>query len=394
MPDRQERLKVLHVIPSVAACRGGPSKAVVEMVSTLCELGVEAEIATTNDNGPAELDVKLNTLDDYKGAPTRFFKRFSPPIAAVREFAYSSSFKHWLSDNITRYNLIHVHAIFSYCSSYAMYLARKNGIPYIVRPIGQLQRWSLQQSPAKKNLYLRLIEKTNLEAASAVHFTAESEKLEAQERLTLSGKVIPLGINIPSSTELTKRDLMLACGAIETEITILYLSRLHEKKGLELLMQALSRIKTSDFKLLIAGNGTPEYTSKLRSLSGELGLDNKCYFLGHVEADTKAAVLQYSTLYALTSYSENFGISVLEAMVSGLTPLVSNQVALSSTIAERRLGLVCSTEVDDIESQLRHAFANRQEIESMGNTAQQYAVRHFSWQSISRQLISLYKSIV
>ncbi|MBL4670819.1 MAG: glycosyltransferase, partial [Arenicella sp.] len=195
MFDKTARLKVLHVIPSVAACRGGPSKAVIEMVSSLRKHGIDAEIATTNDDGPNNLEVSLNSLIDYSGVPVRFFKRVSLPIAPIREFSYSLSFTRWLSRHITDYDVVHVHAIFSYCSSYAMYLARKKGMPYIVRPIGQLQNWSLQQARAKKKLYLNAVEKANIESASAVHFTAEAEQRESNQEFNLRGHIIPLGID-------------------------------------------------------------------------------------------------------------------------------------------------------------------------------------------------------
>ena len=185
MQSRHQGLKVLHVIPSIAPCRGGPSKAVIQMVSSLRTNGIDAEIATTNDNGTDELDVELNARIDYLGVPVRFFKRFSPPINAIREFAYSRSFTAWLSRNINNYDVVHIHAVFSYCSSYAMYLARRKRIPYVVRPIGQLQHWSLAQSKAKKEWYLRVIERANLEAAPVVQFTAENEQLESCQHFEL-----------------------------------------------------------------------------------------------------------------------------------------------------------------------------------------------------------------
>jgi len=377
MSNKAKRLKVLHVIPSIADCRGGPSKAILKMVASLREAGVDAQIATTNDDGP-------------------FFNRFSPPINAVREFTYSGDFSRWLKTHINEYDILHIHAIFSYCSTYAMLLARKKSIPYIVRPIGQLQDWSLQQSPIKKSLYLRLLERANLESASGIHFTSEAEMLEAEQHFKLRSKVIPLGIPMPDRIQL--KNVKYAANNESVEVTILYLSRLHQKKGLELLMQALARFKQVDFKLLIAGDGKPAYKDKLTSLAESLGLNKgasqtKCQFLGHVDGGQKAALLQGSDLFALTSHSENFGLSVLEAMAHGLTPIVSNGVALSECIDQHKLGLVCSIDTDDIESKLNFAFTHPQEIKSMGRKAQQYAFDNYSWPNIADQLKSFYKTI-
>lgn len=396
MLDKAAQLKVLHVIPSVAACRGGPSKAVIEMVSSLRKQGVDAEIATTNDDGPNNLDVSLNSLVDYKGVPVRFFKRALPPIAALREFSYSMSFTRWLNCHITDYDVVHVHAIFSYCSSYAMYVARKKGVPYVVRPIGQLQNWSLQQARTKKKLYLKTIEKANIESASAVQFTAEAEQSESKQQFNLSGHVIPLGVDLPASVTLSKNQLFECLGIpeVQSAVAILYLSRLHPKKGLELLMQALSKIDNNDYCLLIAGDGEAGYKGKLSALSQQLEIADNCIFLGHVDGRIKTALLSHADIYALTSYSENFGISVLEAMASGLTPVITDGVALSKVVDENQLGYVCSANVDNIEVTIRTAFANQKELPAMGEKASRYTLENYSWQSIAKRLESLYLSIV
>ncbi len=394
MPNRQGAIKVLHVIPSVAECRGGPSKAVIEMVSSLNQAGLDAEIAATNDNGPTQLDIILNELIDYKGVPTRFFKRFSPAINGVREFSYSRDFAQWLDNNIENYDLIHVHAIFSFCSSYAMYAARRTSTPYIVRPIGQLQEWSLMQSRVKKKLYLNIIERTNLQSASAIQFTSEVEELESGKQLNLKGQVIPLGINACAKSETSKIDLAQSLGISEHVPILLYLSRLHKKKGLELLMQALSQIDSPKAHLLIAGDGEADYKQQLTSLTSNLGLTNNCTFLGHVDGDKKNTLLQHADFYALTSYSENFGISVLEAMANGLTPIVSNEVALSEIISQQELGLVCTTDPSDIEAQLRFALNNLEQMKLMGAKAQNFVSTKYSWTTIAKQLESLYLSII
>ena len=393
MQSRRQRLKVLHVIPSIAPCRGGPSKAIIEMVSSLRSNGIDAEITTTNDNGRDELDVELNARIDYLGVPVRFFKRFSPPINAIREFAYSRGFTAWLSRNINNYDVVHIHAVFSYCSSYAMYLARRKRIPYVVRPIGQLQHWSLAQSKTKKEWYLRIIERANLEAASAVQFTAENEQFESCQHIELNGTVIPLGINSPESAKAPKSKTRRQWQINDADFVVLYLSRLHEKKGLELLMQAMAAIEAPDLKLLVAGDGSPSYRTKLNALSKSLNLDKRCTFLGHVEGTDKNDLLHYCDLYALTSYSENFGISVLEAMAHGLTPLVSEGVALSTIIKQHQLGLVCTTNVSSIEAQLRYAITNREKIQALGRQAQHYSDTHHSWSRIAEQLRSLYLSL-
>lgn len=395
MSNKAKRLRVLHVIPSVAPCRGGPSKAIIEMVAALGDLDIDAEIATTNDNGNTELDVELNKLIVYQGVPIRFFKRFSPNLNAIREFSYSKSFKVWLAKHIENYDLVHVHAIFSYCSSYAMSLARRRSIPYIVRPIGQLEAWSLEQSKLKKAIYLKVVEEANIEAASAVHFTADSERDQAIERFAkLKASVIPLGLDlptlIPGAAKLASKYWQISTNTP----CMVYLSRLHPKKGLELLLKALSKSELNDVQLLIAGGGDPAYVSDLKALCRTLKLENQCRFIGFIEGKQKRILYQRADLFCLTSHSENFGIAVLEAMANGATPLVSNEVALSSEIRQNALGYVCELDAEDISKNLVLAMSDLTQTRELGVNARGYVEDNFQWARIANDLRRLYQRVI
>ncbi len=391
--NQSQTLSVLHVIPSVAPCRGGPSKAVIEMVAALKVNGVDAEIATTNDNGLGVLDVELNKKLAHNNVPVRFFKRYSPPFHAIREFAYSGDFKHWLKQNIANYDLVHVHAVFSFCSSYTMALARKTNTPYVVRPIGQLQKWSLKQAALKKRLYLKVIERKNIESASAIHFTASSEKLEAEQLFALNSHVIPLGIKPPQASSWSKQQLLDRLETKDSQLNLLYLSRLHEKKGLELLMLAFKELNT-DVKLWIAGDGESAYRQHLVQYAEKLGLSERCCFIGHVDGEYKNALLQHADLFVLTSYSENFGIAVLEAMSAGLAPLITRGVALSDVVEEKTLGLVCEPDKADIKDKLAFATNNKETLNKLGRAAANYTQSNYSWEEISKRIKQLYSSVI
>ncbi len=391
----RKTMKVLHVIPSVSPLRGGPSKAVIEMVKALIEVGVEAEIATTNDNGSKVLNVPLNELSEFHQAPVRFFKRYSPPVNMVREFAYSGDFRHWLKVHISDYDVIHVHAIFSFTSSYAMYLARSRNIPYIIRPIGQLEHWALSQSQWRKQLFLSLFERKNILGASAIQFTADSERQQALTTLPElkrndRARAIPLGIN-PSPIRKDASQTIRQRYAIPAgKKVLLYLSRLHKKKGLELIIDALKHTGNEGWYLLIAGDGEPSYVSQIMQKVQQNQLQKRCSFIGFIEGENKQTLLQGADLFALTSYSENFGIAVLEALESGTPVLISKDVALSSVVESEQLGLVCDTNIESIAKALQIGL---EDISDLGERARSYVSTNYHWPVIAAQLNALYKEL-
>ncbi|XGV97083.1 MAG: glycosyltransferase [Leptolyngbya sp. BL-A-14] len=389
-------MKVLHVIPSVSPLRGGPSKAVLQMVQALCEQGIEAAIVTTNDDGDGLLDVPLNEWLAYPSdapVPVRFFPRFSPPIPAIREFAFSGALATWLWQHIAEYDLVHVHAIFSCSSTIAMTIARLQNVPYVVRPLGQLCHWSLQQGNRKKQLYLNLIERANLNHAQAIHFTSEQEQQEAVALgLNAPGFVLPHGLVMPSLLPDAKVRLRETLDLPADEPIILFLSRLHPKKGLDYLIPALSQLQEHHFTFVLAGNATPDYEIEIQQLLESAGLTACTRRMGFVTGEQKALLLQGSDLFALTSHSENFGIAVLEAMANGLPVLITPGVALASLVERSHLGWVTPLEQEAIVATLELLFKQPALLQEVGNRAQTIVRQQYTWNHIATSLIQQYQS--
>lgn len=388
-------MRILHVIPSIAPVRGGPSQAVLAIVNALQLQAISAEVATTNDNGLMLLDVPLQQCCNYENTPVWFFPRFSPNIYALREFAFSSSLTDWLWKNIKNYDLVHVHAIFSYPSTIAMAIARHHQIPYLVRPLGQLCQWSLQQSQRKKQIYLNLIERANLNHSAALHLTSWQEQQDiAQLHLNPPSFILPHGLTIPALIPNADQQLRQHLKLPDDEPILLFLSRLHAKKGLDHLIPALSKLKHHRFRFIIAGSGSPDYEQTVRQLVAQTGLSDRTHFTGFVTGELKQLLLQGSDLFMLTSHSENFGIAALEALAVGLPAFVTPGVALASVVQDQQLGYVTDLETTAIIQTLEDYFTHPEAAKIIGDRARQFILENYTWDKIATQLIEVYQSIL
>ena len=388
-------MKVLHVIPSIAHVRGGPSQSTIEMVRALRSQGVDAEIATTNDNGPDLLEVPLRQRIEYEQVPVWFFSRFSPSIKSLREFAFSSQLTSWLWQHITDYELLQVHAIFSYASTVAMAIARLRNLPYVVQPHGLLCNWSLQQAARKKQIYLTLTEYANLNRSQALIFTAQQEQQEVSKLGLMSPSLIlPHGLDLPSPIPDARHRLRQLLKVPEDEPVILFMSRLHPKKGLNYLISALGKLRARRFTFVLAGSGSPDYEAEVNNLLVSAGIDERTYRSGFVEGEMKDLLMQGADLFALTSYSENFGVAVLEAMAVGLPVVVTPGVALASVVEQYQLGYVPDLDVSAITSAIQNYLDHPQAAKQMGNYARQVILEHYTWERIATQMINGYTSIL
>ncbi|MBD2517998.1 glycosyltransferase [Nostoc sp. FACHB-973] len=388
-------MKILHIIPSITKVRGGTSQAVLDMVKALQIINVNAEIATTNDDGDNLLDVPLCKRIQYNHVPVWFFHRFSPNIKAVREYAFTGELTQWLWQNISQYELVHVHALFSYPSTIAMAIARLKNVPYVVTPHGLLCEWSLQQSTRKKQTYLKLIEQANLDSSQMIHFTSEKE----QQEVSLLGLhkpsfVLPLGISLPTKIADARQRLRQQFNIPPDEPVILFLSRLHYKKGLEYLIPALSKLTHHRFTFILAGNGTPDYEAEIESLLVKSGLRDRTLVVGFVEGQTKDILMQGSDLFVLTSHSENFAVSVLESLAVGVPVLVTPGVALASVVKENQLGYVPDLDVAAIAQALEDYLNNTQIAQKMGERARQLISEKYTLEKTALEMQQIYQTVL
>lgn len=363
-------MRVLHVIPSVSERSGGPATAIVPMCRALEERGVEVVLATTS-HGLTQSDAD----QIKKGVGARIFR-----MQFGESFKYSRPLAAWLDESVREFDLVHIHAVFNHAPVAAARACGRWGVPYVVRPLGTLDPWSMSQKELKKRLFWLLAGKRMLERSSAVHYTAAAEKRATEEYLGLNhGRVIPLGVDVKG---------LPAKDCAETNRYVLVLSRLHPKKNIDVLIDAFKSLKVEDRRLIIAGSGPGDYVAALKAKAA--GVEN-IVFAGWVEGEEKDALLRGAALLALPSQQENFGLCVMEAMARGVPVLISPQVNLAEEIEAAGAGWV--VDVSQLERGLERILKEDRELEIRGKAAYQLA-QSYSWERTARELVELYEQIV
>ena len=384
-------MKVLHVIPSVSERSGGPGHAIISMCRSLQEQGTEVVIATT-DAGVRE-QITLGDVGVYRGIPTAFF-----PLQWSESFKYSKPLAVWLDANVKTFDVVHIHAVFNHACVAAARACRKHGVPYVIRPLGTLDPWSMKQKPLRKLLFWRVAGKRMLQAAAAVHYTASAEQSAAEESLGLNhGRVIPLGVetDLPAQVngnEILSRKLTQLAG----HPYVLVLSRLHPKKGLDIFVDAfVSLVRKKDFKdwkLVLAGEGPVEYLQALKQKVSAYHADDSVLFPGWLEGDEKDAFLRRASLLALPSYHENFGLCVMESLAAGVPVLVSPHVNLADEIEAAGAGWIAAVDKQAIETALAEALGCEDERARRGKAGKTLSLE-FSCERVASRLNEMYSAV-
>jgi glycosyltransferase involved in cell wall biosynthesis len=324
---------------------------------------------------------------------TRYFARQS------RFYTFSWPLTRWLARHTGDYDLVHVHALFSYSSTAAALFARRRQVPYVVRPLGTLNRWGMaNRRPWLKIASFHLIERRILAGAAAIHFTSEAERIEAGD-LGVDGHsaIIALGIDLHQFQHLPSPDIFLKKHAeLVGRTIVLYMSRLDAKKGLDLLLPAFAEAR-KDFPnaaLVIAGSGTETFQAALHQTAQRLGLDDSVVMTGFLDGEDKRSALAAASLFVLPSRSENFGVACVEAMAAGLPVVLSNQVAVSREVLQADAGLIVDPEVAATSAALKRLLSDATLRDRLGGNARQLAANQFSSVAAARRVIGLYEQLL
>jgi glycosyltransferase involved in cell wall biosynthesis len=349
-------MRLLHVITSLAPANGGPPEAVRQLVRNWQLLGVDAEIVCT----------------DHPDAP--FLRGLPCPVHAFGPshlglFSLTPRLWFWLRSNAHRFDALIMHGIWTFPNLAVRAAARPAGKPYGVFIHGGLDPWFNRAYPLKrlkKSLYWPL-QYSVLRDAFAVFFTAELERdfaVTSFQPCQWNSVVVPYGTNDPEGDPNAQIEAFYQqFPALRQRSFFLFLGRLHDIKGCDLLVQAFARIAPSvpTVDLVIAGPDQQGLQAKLTDMTHHLRIAARVHWTGSLVGDVKWGALRSAQAFVLPSHQESFGIAVVESLAAGRPVLISDQVKIWKSIKNAGVGLVEPDTLDGTEQLLRRWFALTEE---------------------------------
>lgn len=379
-------MKILQVIPYFAPRWGGDVNVCYSLSKELSKLGHDVTIITTDfeyDQGYAR------SLENVKVIP---FRR----VANLGMFLYSPDMKGWLRSNIPKYDIVHLHSFRSYQNNIVSKYAKKFNVPYIVQPHGSLPR--IVEKESLKQLYDVVWGNEILKSASKIVAVSGNEVGQFRqvgipdEKIT----VIPNGVNYVSPTDLPPAGQFREQYSIHEKHIILYVGRLHTRKGVDFLIRAFnSFIQTwtgDDVTLVIIGPDDG-YRSVLEGLVEQLGLSDKVRFIGFIPS--LAAAYQDADVLVYPSTYEIFGLVPFEALLCGTPVIVTDDCGCGELVKEAECGyLVHYGDVPGLAETLKSALEHPDINKRMVEAGRRYIEERLAWESVVKQVEVMYEGCV
>ncbi|WP_165501210.1 XrtY-associated glycosyltransferase XYAG1 [Pedobacter psychrodurus] len=426
-------MKIIHVTASYkpAYIYGGPIQSVGKLCEALGGLAVrdegldvnDVQILTTTANGTNELDVAIGKLVLVEGVKVTYFKRWT------KDHSHFSLGLLWaLRRKILRYtqddklstanqnlkgpprladtppkegNVVHIHAWWNLVSVLSCFVARWYKIPVILSPRGMLTSYTFgNRNSFSKRIIHKLLGETLLKYCH-IHATSEQEKRDILKIVTpksirVIANLVSLGAGgVGSGYQVASSEYQVASSKYQESLifNIIFLSRIEEKKGLELLFEALALVDIP-WRLTIGGTGKEEYVQSLRDKAEKLKLSERITWLGLVNNEDKFNLMAKHDLTVLTSFNENFANVVVESLSVGTPVLISKFVGLSDYVADKNLGWITGLDIEEIKTGIIQARQDIEKRKEIRTAAPLLINTDFNDAALVKQYVEFYKEIL
>ncbi len=372
------RWRVVQVVAGLHPRSGGPSRTVVQLTDALAN---QSEVAVTLLSQsligePAVFSEVANV--DRRLAISRSSSVLRLALPIRRELA-----------RVFRANrpaVVHSHGLWAPANYWASRAARRHGIPLVIHPRGMLEPWALGHKAWKKRIGMALFQRNDLDAARVLIATSSQEyenirKLDLRQPIAVIPNGVDLAISRGADDERPRRP--------ERVRSVLFLSRVHPKKGLLNLMQAWARLAPHGWRLRMAGPDEGGHLAEVMALARRLGISESVEYVGEVDGERKSEVYRDADVFVLPTFSENFGVVVAEALAHGL-PVITTRGAPWADLEAEGCGWWIDIGVEPLVEALRAAMdLGDEERRAMGERGREY-VRRYDWSVIARDIVAVY----
>ena len=384
-------MRIAHYMQDIDFTRGGPPRAVIDQVATMHARGHQAGLLTTNVQ-----DVPASWLDGTPDTPEVVelpavrgsFGRLSPAaIERVREA-------------IARIDVLHMHGVWEPANLQVAAACRREKIPYVVSLRGMLDDWSMDQRRLRKRVFLALGGRGYLEQAAAVHCTADAELEQSKKWFPRgNGVVVPNLIDLEPYAEVP--DPALAQQAwpeiTEPSLTVLFLSRIQVKKGIEHLIDAISILQRdgrADVRVIVAGSGDDEYVAAMRARAEAAGVADRLTWAGHVGGDLKNSLYAACDVFALPTSQENFGFVFFESLASGTPVVTTDLVDTCHEIERSGGGVIIPQDANRFADAIASFSSGERDGIKMGAAGRAWTLENLDTSRVAAEFEAVYQSRV
>ena len=376
-------IRLLHVIHTVNPESGGPIEAVLRISEVLTRCGHSVEV------------VSLDSPEEVARYPMPFPARGVGP--GTLRYAYTPRLTSWLKANAGRFDVVILHGLWDYSAFGAWRALRKSKVPYFILAHGMMDPWFRNRRRLKhiaKQIYWLLGIGRVLRDAQAVLFTCEEERVRSRHSFwgyTYKKEVISFGTADPTDDPSSEKAAFeSAVPALKGKPFLLFMGRIHPKKGCDLLLRAFAETiaSTTRLDLVMAGPDQVGWAHELKNLAKKLNISDRVHWPGMLSGDVKWGALRSADALILPSHQENFGFVVAEAMACSTPVLVSDKVNIWREIQSANAGIV---EPDDLEGTrrliTRFCALSQDSREQMGEAARSTFLRCFHVEAAARDLL-------
>ena len=376
-------MRVLHVISTLDLEKGGPTQTLLDFSTAQAKMGMSVSICSQGISNDTVERLVSHDINVVMAGPGYTPLKWAPDL--------SNKLKQLIADA----SIVHIHGVWEEIQHRAARLAQELGKPYIIRPAGMLDPWSLAQSSLRKRFYRWWRLQNNLDHAAAIHYTAEKEKKLAEPLEIKAPAIIePNGIDTNDFESLpTRQTLDRWMPSLTGRKVILFLSRIHHKKGLELLLKAFSEITDNSSALLIVGSGEADYINTIKQLTRQLAIEDRVVFTGFLRDNDKKMVLACADLFVLPSYQENFGVAIIEALACGTPVVISDQINICDDVAKAEAGQVLPLGAEPLRVAIDQWLANDALREQAGQRGAAWVRKQYDWQVLAKRWMNHYESL-